>query len=94
MRTRAVEAIVAVIVAVGKHIPELEDDRGAIEVVDVTMGAILTVGIIALAPIYYKFIGMASSEADPFSSLLLQLIPPFLWILLIVSLGRSARRSA
>jgi len=48
------------------------------------------VAIIALSPTIYKFIGMVSSEADPFTALLLQLAVPLLFLALILSVGKSA----
>lgn len=68
------------------------DTRGAVQLVDVVLTFFTLVPIIVLAPVFYKFTGMASSEADPFSSLLLQLVLPMLIIALIISVGVSARR--
>lgn len=70
------------------------DTRGAVQLVDVVLTFFTLVPIIVLAPVFYKFTGMASSEADPFSSLLLQLVLPMLIIALIISVGVSARRGS
>lgn len=64
-------------------------DRGKVNLVTVMMTFFSLVAIIALAPTIYKFIGMVSSEADPFTSLLLQLTPPLLFLALILSVGKS-----
>lgn len=68
------------------------DTRGAVQLVDVVLTFFVLVSIIVLAPVFYRFIGMVSAEADPFSGLLLQLMVPLLIIGLIVSVGVSARR--
>ena len=68
------------------------DTRAAIEVVDVILGISMLVAIVALAPILYHFIGMVTAEADPFTSVVLQLFVPTLFIGLIISMGVSARR--
>lgn len=68
-----------------------EDSRGVVDFVDVWLTLTVLVGLMVTAPYYYAFTGMASAEADPFSSLLLQLIVPFLFLGLIVSIGVSAR---
>lgn len=67
-------------------------DRAAVHLVDVFLGFLVLVALMVLAPFFYTFIGMVSSEADPLSGLLLQLFVPFLFISLIVSVGVSARR--
>lgn len=66
--------------------------RGQIHLVDIVMGLFLVIAIVALAPFFYQFTDMISAEADGFSSLLLQLILPFLIISLVVSIGVSAKR--
>lgn len=68
------------------------DKRGAVNIVDIILGMALLVGIIVLAPVIYQFIGMATAEADPFTSLVLQLTVPTLFIGFIISMGVSARR--
>lgn len=68
------------------------DDRAAVQLVDVVLTFFTLVPIIVLAPVIYKFTGMVSAEADPFSGLLLQLLVPMLILALIISVGVSARR--
>lgn len=68
-----------------------DDTRGVVDIVDVWLSLAVLVGLLVTAPYYYTFTGMASQEADPFSSLLLQLIVPMLFLGLIVSVGVSAR---
>jgi hypothetical protein len=69
------------------------DDTARVQITDVILGLVVLVALIVTAPFWYQFIGMASGEADPFTSLVLQLIVPFLFIALIVSIGASARRA-
>lgn len=69
-------------------------ERGAVQLVDAVLTFFVLVTIIVLAPIFYHFVGMVSAEADPFSSLLLQLTLPFLLLALVLSVGISARRGA
>jgi hypothetical protein len=66
--------------------------RGQVQLVDVVLVTLTMVALLVTAPIYYKFIAMVSAEAGPFSSILLQLVLPLLFIGLIVSIGVSARR--
>jgi hypothetical protein len=66
--------------------------RAQINLVDIALTFFVVVAIVVLAPYFYKFIGMVSAEADPFSALLLELIVPLLIISLIISVGVSARR--
>lgn len=69
-----------------------DQDRAAVNLVDAVMTFFVLAGILTLAPIFYRFIDMAAAEADPFSSLLLQLVVPLLFITLLLSVGVSARR--
>jgi hypothetical protein len=71
---------------------DASDTRGAVQLVDVVLTLFVLASTIALAPTIYHFIGLASAEADPFSSLLLQLVVPMLFIGLMISVGISARR--
>jgi len=72
---------------------EKDGDRAQVQLVDVLLGAIVLVSILVTAPFYYNFIGMVSNEAGPFTSLLLQLVVPALFIGLVLSMGVSARRA-
>jgi hypothetical protein len=69
------------------------DDRGRVQITDVVLTLVVLVGLIAVAPFFYKFTGMVASEADPFTSLVLQLVVPLLFLGVIVSVGASARRA-
>lgn len=69
------------------------DDRGRVQITDVLLTLLVVVGLIVTAPLYYKFIGMVSAQADPFTSLVLQLVVPLLFISVIVGAGASARRA-
>ena len=66
--------------------------RAQVQLVDVVMGFLVLVAIISTYPFWRRFIGMVSGEADPFSTLLLQLAVPFLVLALIISVGVSARQ--
>lgn len=68
------------------------DSRASVSLVDVFLVVAVLVTLAVLAPTYYKFIGMVTDAADPFSALLLQLFPPALVLGLILSVGVSARR--
>lgn len=59
---------------------------------DVFLALFTLVSILVVAPIIYEFIGMASSAAGGFAGMVMQLIVPFLFISLVVSVGISARR--
>ena len=67
-------------------------NRAQVQLVDIFMTVFVLIGIVVLAPFFYKFIGMISAQADSFSGLLLQLMVPLLIIALIISVGVSARR--
>jgi hypothetical protein len=58
------------------------------------MTAFLVIFVVITAPVWWTFIGMASGEADPFSSLLLQLFIPFIIVAIVLSVAVSARRGA
>lgn len=72
--------------------PQSRRDRAAVQVADVIMALVVLVPSMVLAPFWYKFIGMVTAEADPFSTVLLQLFVPIMFISLSVSVGVSARR--
>lgn len=67
-------------------------ERAQVQLVDVIMGFLVLVAIVSTYPFYRKFIGMVSAEADPFSSLLLQLAVPLIVLALVISVGVSARQ--
>lgn len=68
------------------------DTRGRVQLVDALLSFFVLVAVIALAPQFYRFTAMAESSADPFSSLLLQLVMPTIIIGLMLSIGVSAAR--
>lgn len=70
------------------------NEAAKIHVADVIVVAIVSIATIALSPVYYDLIGRVSTEADPLSQLLLQLILPFIFLGIIISAGVSARRRA
>lgn len=70
------------------------DRRGKIGLTDVMLGFFVLVCLLVLMPFFSKFTGMVAATADPFSALLLTLVPPLLMISLIISVGVSARRGA
>lgn len=65
--------------------------RGVVNVVDIILGLVVLIAIMVTAPYWYKFTDMAAAEADPLSTLLLQLIVPTLVVGLLISMGVSAR---
>jgi hypothetical protein len=65
--------------------------RGQLQLPDLILGFLVLVGTLAVAPVIYQFISMVRAEADPFSSLLLGLVVPMLFIGLLLSLGASAQ---
>lgn len=65
----------------------------ALNLVDAILGFLVLVCLLVVAPFFQTFTGMIAAEADPFSSLILQLVVPMLFVGLIVSLGVSARGS-
>lgn len=68
------------------------DGRGQVQLVDVILGFLVLVAIVVTYPFWERFIGMVSADADPFSTLLLQLAVPLLVLALIISFGVSARQ--
>lgn len=74
------------------HVTNNGWDRGAVHLTDVvvTLGVLTT--IMVLAPTLYKFIDMVTGASGPLTTLLLTLAVPVLFIALILSIGRQARR--
>lgn len=68
-------------------------DRGKVQLTDVVIAAIVSIAAVALAPVYYDMIGVITADADPLSELMLQLVVPFLFLGIIISVGVSARRT-
>lgn len=71
-----------------------KSERAAVQLSDVILTLATLVATVVLAPTYYEFIDMASSSADPFTGLALQLMPPLLVLALVVSVGVSGRRGS
>lgn len=73
--------------------PEFEPEniRGQVQFVDVILTFFVLVGLMALAPVMFTFVGMIQGPADAFSGLLLEMVLPLLFIGLLISIGISAR---
>ncbi len=69
----------------------LRDTRGRVQYVDIVLAFATLVSFIAVAPWVYTAIQMGTSEVDPLSATLLQLVLPLFVIAMIVSLGISAK---
>lgn len=69
-------------------------DRAEVQLVDVAMTFLILVALMSLAPHYFTFTDMITSDADSFSALLLDLVVPTLFIALLLSVGVSARRGS
>jgi hypothetical protein len=67
-------------------------ERGAIQMVDAFLTFFVLVAMLALAPVFTHFASMLASEADTFSTLILSLFMPMMFIALIYSVGVSAKR--
>jgi hypothetical protein len=69
------------------------DERAAVQLSDVVLTFFGLVALLALAPVFGRFTDMITQTADPFSSILVQLIIPGIIIGILLSVGVSARRS-
>lgn len=67
-------------------------DRGRVHLTDMVVAAIAFIALVGVAPVIYDLVAGLSPDADPFSTLLLQLLIPVMVIGLIVSIGISAER--
>lgn len=65
-------------------------DRAQLRLPGVVAGLFTLVALVALTPFLLRFAGMASDAADPFSSLLLRVVVPLLFIAFLVGLGGAA----
>lgn len=72
-------------------IPDNSATRAKVQLVDVVLTFFVLVAVIVTTPYWTKFTGMMAAEADPFTSLVLQLAVPSLFIGIILSVGVSAR---
>lgn len=75
-----------------ENIDDNDRDRAQVMIPDIVTALFVLVAILVVAPTLYEFVGMATASAGGFTSMLLQLVVPFLFIALIVSVGVSARR--
>lgn len=64
----------------------------SVQLTDAIMAFVVIVALLATSPILFEFSAMVGSEADPLSSLVLQLVVPLLFVAVIISVGVSARR--
>jgi hypothetical protein len=67
-------------------------DSGRVQLTDVVIAAVVSIAAYALGPVYYDMIEIIAADAGPLSQLMLQLMVPFLFIGIIISVGVSARR--
>lgn len=75
----------------GRLSPWPADDRARVQYVDVVLNFATLVTFVAVAPWIYAAVAMATGVADPFSSVLLELMLPVFVIAMLVSVGVSAR---
>jgi len=75
----------------GPHLSDRDGGRAQLQLADAVLSLLVLVAMLVLAPVIYQFIGMARSEADPFSALLLGLVVPLLFLALLLSMGVSAQ---
>lgn len=67
------------------------EDRGQFQLVDTVVATAVLVGWIALAPTIIEISGLLTGSADGLTKLLLRFLPPFIFILIILSAGTSGR---
>lgn len=67
-------------------------ERGQVQLPDVVMTFFLLIAYVVIYPFLSHFTDLVVAEADPFSSLLLRLAIAIIPLLLIISVGVSARR--
>lgn len=65
--------------------------RGQVNLSDAFLGILVVIALVALLPVFNKFLQMIASSADPLTATLLQLFVPFLFISLLITIGVSAR---
>jgi hypothetical protein len=68
--------------------------RGQIHLPDVFIVLATFIGLLVLADPYQDFIGTITDNAGPFTTLLLQVFMPLLFIALMLGVGAAARRVA
>lgn len=67
-------------------------DSAKVQLTDVVIAAMVTVATYAVGPVYYDLIATITVDADPLSELMLELVVPFLFLGIVISVGVSARR--
>lgn len=70
----------------------MRTDRARVHASDIAMAVLVSVAALAMSPAYYELITDISAESGPLSALLLQLVVPFIFISVVISIGISARR--
>jgi len=67
--------------------------RAEVQMADVLMTLVIIVFMVVTAPIWWRFTGMVTAEADPLTSLLLELLIPLILVAVMASVAVSARRT-
>jgi len=67
-------------------------DDAKVQLTDVVIAGVVTIATYAVSPVYYDLIGVIATDADPLSELMLELVVPFLFLGIVISVGVSARR--
>jgi len=70
----------------------MSTDRGQVQFPDIVLSFFVIVALVITYPVWETFINNIASNADPLSTLVLQLIYPTFILALILSVGVSARR--
>jgi len=68
----------------------MKTTRAQVGLAEVVAGLFTLVALVALTPFLLRFAGMAGDAADPFSSLLLRIAVPLLFIAFLVGIGGAA----
>ena len=66
--------------------------RGQMSPIDVVIAFATIIPLLVTAPVWYKLGSLISSEAGPLTSVILTGFLPMLYILVIISVGASAKR--
>jgi hypothetical protein len=67
-----------------------ENNRASIDLDDAILTFVVLVALMAMSPILASFVSMVTGTTSGLTQLLLQLVAPFLFLSLIVSMGVSA----
>ena len=65
----------------------------SVQLPDVVIGVVVALAAYGLAPVYYDVIGLVTTSADPLTELMLELVVPFIFVGIVISVGVSARRA-